>query len=922
MESNYKSCFTTFLGIILCIVGIYINFQYSFMHYIVYGILWGVPLLVGIFLISYVIYSFIVKDRTKKKKIKAETLIEKNPNGYLLWKRNVFGKCTDDKIIESESLIREIEDNYPIFEQWRKWGQGQSEFNNCCRKLLNKKKDYGYYKYVFLSNESNEYGRITKKAHLLWQFFLYEYSSFIPSNEFTHHYFSHIFDNNSWVESIKNYSYAISKESISKICDFFLLIQRKYNDLAVAYLIPEDEKDKELFFNKYYSPIADSLPSMKFYKISKIDSELQITENYIILFEFYTTHERQIEIAEQMINSKKGSCPFMIYFSINKEYSNEETQQIIEKKREEVEQERSKIQLEVDQGYNHVEKAEIEKATLLFKEVETAIENANFPQALKKDLNEHLEEVKTKGREIYVNIKTYEYWDENLIVDYSAPQDFLQSEDWMYAVSKFPKKGCHVYPPRRGYKKFFREGHIEQDFYTLLNSVFENDQIKIRKDIYLVISENSIREPDISLEIENHPIKIDIEIDEPYEAGSRRPIHYISCGDETRDSEFVRRGWIVVRFTEKQVKLYPMSCVAYLARLINALVPEIVIPHNLEKAEPLPNEKRWTRNEAIKMAANKEREQYLNHSFGTVQEKTSVKVHFVLNENEQKCNELVEKPKTDNDFVEKMNSFTDAELYAQDKYIEFEPFEHVYKNKKNEEHLLPVSSLIAYFFEGFDALKQAEMQWERYGVPIEDSINKWDRIGRMASEVGTFVHLQTENYFKELPFETEYKFEFKGDVQIIKVNREKQYFLQFVNDYNIQPYRQEWPIYDLELNVAGTVDLICKNVDGTFTIYDWKRSGKVVNSLGQPIVDSFGGKTGFNGISLPDTSFYHYCIQQNLYRYILEKNYHIKVNSLNLVVLWPEYPSYYVVPVPVMDEVIQQIVTACHEKDLGHQLLI
>jgi hypothetical protein len=95
----------------------------------------------------------------------------------------------------------------------------------------------------------------------------------------------------------------------------------------------------------------------------------------------------------------------------------------------------------------------------------------------------------------------------------------------------------------------------------------------------------------------------------------------------------------------------------------------------------------------------------------------------------------------------------------------------------------------------------------------------------------------------------------------------------------------------------------------------------VVNIYGQPIVEAFGGKTSRNGIILPDTSYYHYCLQQNLYRYMLQKNYGVKVSSLSLVVLCPEYPTYYVVKVPIMDDIIRQIVAICTNKDLGHNLL-
>ena len=270
--------------------------------------------------------------------------------------------------------------------------------------------------------------------------------------------------------------------------------------------------------------------------------------------------------------------------------------------------------------------------------------------------------------------------------------------------------------------------------------------------------------------------------------------------------------------------------------------------------------------------------------------------------------------------LEKMLRFTDAGLYEQDQYIDFEPEEHVY-TYKGQTQLLPVSSLIAYFFEPFDAERAAQRQWERYGVPIEESLTKWKRIGCMACEVGTFLHEQTEHYFQQGFFDTDYTFCFQDKEELISIEKEKQHFLHFVKDYQIKPYRQEWPVYDLDLNIAGTIDMICKETDGTFTIYDWKRSGKVVNYQGQPVTEGFNGKMSLNGINLPDTAFYHYCLQQNLYRYMLETHYGIRVRGMNLVVLCPDYPTYYVAQVPRMEEVIEQVIAVCHQRDLGHELL-
>ena len=470
-----------------------------------------------------------------------------------------------------------------------------------------------------------------------------------------------------------------------------------------------------------------------------------------------------------------------------------------------------------------------------------------------------------------------------------------------YPIVNRPEKGTVLYPYRRIQRP--HTGRLEAYFIQYIRKVMP-EQVQILQDVCINVSESlPPYYPDITLLVNGRPdIRIDVEIDEPYTI-DRKPIHYLSCGDQYRDCLLNRHGWTVVRFAVTQIHGAPLECAEYLINLINPDTPitPIIIP-------AIP---RWSRSEAIKIAARGE--QY-------PEEVPSPKRLLSFSEEEKRCKPLVKPLPRTEDMTEKMSTFTDAGVYAQDQFIDFEPEEHIY-TYAGQERFLPVSSLIAYFFEEFNALAAAERKYARYHIPVEESLDQWDRIGRMASEVGTFVHLQTENYFQRGFFENTCLFTYNGKTEEISVEREKQHFLRFVEDYRIQPYRQEWPVYDKELNIAGTIDLICRESDGEFTIYDWKRSGKVVNTQGAPIVEGFGGKRGFNGINLPDTSFYHYCIQQNLYRYMLETHYGIRVKAMNLVVLCPDYSTYYVASVPKMDGVIQQILSVCKEKDLGHRLL-
>ena len=478
-----------------------------------------------------------------------------------------------------------------------------------------------------------------------------------------------------------------------------------------------------------------------------------------------------------------------------------------------------------------------------------------------------------------------------------------------YPILKSPAPGVVLYP--------FREdchhevSRLKARFCQWLGEQMP-EEVTFRNDVGICVSDQlPLICPDLVILMEGRPeVRIAVEIDEPFDVCTREPQHYLTGGDDYLDNLMTRLGWTIVRFAERQVWNHHQACADYLAMLLKTLVPNLDCKQLSDK--PLPPIKRWTKAEAQKMAAKVQ-------AITPVQTPNQVPCYAMTPEECQYMTQVKPFPRTA-DMQEKMAHFRDAGRYEQDAYIDFEPYEHIYIYN-GRQRLLPVSSLVGYFFESFNALAAAERRWQNSSIPIEDSLNQWDRIGTLASEVGTFMHAQTESYFRDGTFETIYPFCYNGETEAISLEKEKQYFLQFVNDYAIRPYRQEWSVYDLTLNVAGTIDLICQEDDGSFTIYDWKRSSKVVNALGQPITEGFNGKMSLNGISLPDTSFYHYCLQQNLYRYMLEQHYGIQVRAMNLVVLCASYPSYYVAQVPKMDEVVSKMVGICQREDLGHRLL-
>lgn len=126
---------------------------------------------------------------------------------------------------------------------------------------------------------------------------------------------------------------------------------------------------------------------------------------------------------------------------------------------------------------------------------------------------------------------------------------------------------------------------------------------------------------------------------------------------------------------------------------------------------------------------------------------------------------------------------------------------------------------------------------------------------------------------------------------------------------------------DDELKIAGTIDMIHKRGD-VFDIYDWKRSHRIVDFWGKPIAVNNYGEKGLGELNqIEDTPYWHYCIQQNLYRYILERNYDIIIEKMYLVVFCDDTNEYRKLEVPRMDEVIISIVKSCKNGTVKKRLI-
>lgn len=232
-------------------------------------------------------------------------------------------------------------------------------------------------------------------------------------------------------------------------------------------------------------------------------------------------------------------------------------------------------------------------------------------------------------------------------------------------------------------------------------------------------------------------------------------------------------------------------------------------------------------------------------------------------------------------------NFNEKNSHYRDAQLNFDEASHTYT--VNGEEYISVTTLVDKCFEQFDADYWAKKKAPSLGMTPQEVKDMWQRKGNEAAALGSKLHNMIERYYLGLPNESDSAYSL---------------FKQFAGHHLLTPYRTEWAIFDEDHKVAGTLDFL-NYENGVFSIYDWKRSNKVIAG-GRPEKISRYGKRALRPIShIPDTTYWHYALQVSIYRYILETKYGINVQDGHLAVFHPDYDIPYLVDVPYLrDEVV------------------
>jgi len=184
--------------------------------------------------------------------------------------------------------------------------------------------------------------------------------------------------------------------------------------------------------------------------------------------------------------------------------------------------------------------------------------------------------------------------------------------------------------------------------------------------------------------------------------------------------------------------------------------------------------------------------------------------------------------------------------------------------------------------------------WGKTDLEIKDG---WVQNANIASGQGTLMHFGIECFMNQkLEEEEDYTHEnllkihnknIQNCTLPINSSVEWNYFIQFIKLFpDFKPYRTEWTIYNEDLKLSGSIDMVYENPDGSLNIYDWKRAKEIVKT------NPFKKYSTTECIDdLPDTNFWHYSLQLNIYKALLELKYNKIVKDLYLVKLHPDNKS-------------------------------
>lgn len=236
--------------------------------------------------------------------------------------------------------------------------------------------------------------------------------------------------------------------------------------------------------------------------------------------------------------------------------------------------------------------------------------------------------------------------------------------------------------------------------------------------------------------------------------------------------------------------------------------------------------------------------------------------------------------------------------HPRDAHVQFEAATHTYTIHGSAKDVTSVTGLLDGYIGKFDpdaVLDKYYTRWQQnilkkpdyHGKSREEIKKLWKEKAEKAATEGTKLHKAIEEYYKDDYVDLEYT----------KERKEWKHFIAFQGKHKLKAFRTEMVLWSDDHLLGGSIDMVVKNDDGTFSIFDWKRTKDAVRKD-----EHHWGRYGDGPLSsLPDTKYYKYSMQLNLYRELLQRYYGYTVKSMHIVRLHPDAASFELTDIDRME---------------------
>lgn len=248
--------------------------------------------------------------------------------------------------------------------------------------------------------------------------------------------------------------------------------------------------------------------------------------------------------------------------------------------------------------------------------------------------------------------------------------------------------------------------------------------------------------------------------------------------------------------------------------------------------------------------------------------------------------------------------------HPRDDRITFYEPTHTYTIDGSSKGIISGTGFLHSFFPHVDSHEIVEKmmkspKWPSspyYGMKPEEILKQWDDLKNDASSRGTAMHLGIEQFLNGAK-----------DVILpeIRESKEFQYFLNFWGDHghDLEPWRAEWSVFSQEHLLCGQIDMLFRRKsDGKFVIYDWKRSKEIKTS--NEWAKGYGPCD-----HLDDCNYWHYTLQLNVYRWILENLYDMEIADMYLIICHPVNKNYIRMRLNRLDQEVEEMLD-CRKRAL------